>query len=129
MRAERAGAAGKRTSCGCVRGEGGRERHRAPLEPGESGGAKMNLVAETTVARSGARAASALTRAAARHGVGGSHRAAGGWSARSAGFARPTGVRGFERAAPCTEWMAACRGQCGVETVGSDAVRQTGKGR
>ena len=41
MRAERA-AAGKRTSCGCVRGEGledGRERHRALLEPGESGAA------------------------------------------------------------------------------------------
>ena len=52
-RAERAG--GARAPRAFLRGEGledGRERHRALLEPGESGAAKMNLVAEVTVARS-----------------------------------------------------------------------------
>ena len=59
MRAERA-AAGKRTSCGCVRGEGLEDGRDATVCLNRaSGAAKMNLVAEATVAPSGARAASA----------------------------------------------------------------------
>ena len=60
-RAERAGGArgglGKRTSCGCVRGEGLEDGRDATVCLNRaSGAAKMNLVAEATVAPSGARA-------------------------------------------------------------------------
>ena len=55
MRAERGArrkASAPRVVACAVSLEDGRERHRALLEPGESGAAKMNLVAEVTVARS-----------------------------------------------------------------------------
>ena len=53
-------------------------------------------------------------------------------ASRGGGPPVPRGQRaceGFGWAAPCTEGMEVCRGQRGVETVGSDAVRQTRNGQ